>query len=157
MISNLKKGLVTLGFLVIAMFFVVRNQNDVYDIRPTPLLIEIVSARSFDPAVPKSGGWFGAADVVQTEQEGQISGWIWPIRGHLRAYSSLVGLDLFQIRQIGIQRPDVELAKGGDKECRFSGLDFKFDVATYGQIECVVWTDGKSQDLLWKRTDSKCD
>ena len=153
---NIKIGAVTIGFLITCLFFVIRNQNHLYDVRPEPLLIEFVSVSSFDPSIPKSGGWYGAADVLQTAQEGQLTGWLWPLRGYLRAYSSRLDLQRIFIRQLGIFRPDVESAKEMDSEYRFSGVDFKFDVATYGQIECVVWTDGNTQYLLWQKNRSKC-
>jgi hypothetical protein len=153
---DLKLAAATIGFLFIAIVHVDRNQNEIYNVRPEPLLIEFVSVRSFDPSLPKSGGWFGGGDVFQTEQDGQLSGWFFPQRGYLRAYSSRRNVDRLLIRQLGIFRPDVETAKDGNSEYRYSGFDFKFDVASYGQIECLVWTDGKSQDFLWKKNQSKC-
>jgi hypothetical protein len=154
---NIKIVAVTIGFFITAIFFVDRNQNDGYDVRSEPLLIEFVSVSSFKPSLPSSGGWFGAGDVLQTDLDGQLQGWLWPLRGYVRAYSSRLDLDRILVRQMGIFRPDVESAKEGNREYRYSGFDFKFDVASYGQIECVVWTDGKSQDFLWRKNQSKCD
>jgi hypothetical protein len=153
---DLRTGVVTICVLLMAIFFVSRDQDSVYDIRPEPLLVEFVGVGSFDPLMPSSGGWYASSKVTQSENEGHLSGWMWPMKGNLRAYSSRPNLDRVLLRQIGGFRPDVELAKGGNSEFRFSGFDFKFDVVQYGQIECVVWTDGVSQDILWTKSQSKC-
>jgi len=154
---DLRTGAVTIGLLLIIVFFVSRDQENVYDIRPEPLLIEIVGIDSYDPLLPSSGGSFASSTFSQSQGEGRLSGWLSPWRGKLRAYSSLSDLNQVLLRQVGNFRPDVELAKGGNSEYRFSGFDFKFDVDQYGQIECVVWTDGKFQDILWKRSESRCE
>ena len=153
---DIKVGLVTAALLLTTLFYVFQNKDDKYDVRPTALLIELVSVKEYQASLPRSGGWYGSADVVQSDPEGRLSGWFSPFRGHLTAYSARQSIDQVFMRQMGINRPDVELAKGGDKRFRYAGYDFKFDTKDSGQIECVVWTDGKYQDMLWLKPNSRC-
>ena len=157
MTFDVRTALVSIALLFNSLFFVVNQEEDAYEIRPAPLLIEFVSVNTFDSSIPSSGGLYGSANVVQTNREGQLTGWLWPYRGYLRVYSSRLDMDRVLMRQLGILRPDVETAKGGNSEYRFSGIDLKFDVAQFGEVECVVWTDGYAEDMLWAKKESKCD
>lgn len=156
MTFDLRTALVSIALLFTSLFFAVNQTQDGYDLRPVPLLIEFASVNTFDSSIPSSGGWYGSANVVKVGQESKLTGWFWPSRGYLRVYSSRLDIGRVTVRQLGILRPDVESARGGNSEYRFSGVDLKFDVAQLGEVECVVWTDGYAEDILWRKKESLC-
>ena len=153
---NLKIGAVTVGLLLTIIPFISGYEMNSDSIRPTSLLIEIKNVSKFKPSLVTSGGTFASADVEQNKENGRLSGWMWPLQGYIEAYSSKPGINQYSVRQMGLSRPDVVTAMSENKEYEYSGYDFSFDIATYGQIECVVWINGDTQDLLWQREDSQC-
>jgi hypothetical protein len=157
---NFEKITSLLILLGISLVVVASHSNSQFDVRPTALALQVVDVQTysdFDEFV--ISGEIGV-DVSLKNGVMKIQGWVPATKGFLKLYSSNPPAGQVFVNQMGQYRPDVEKFKSDSQEpssYRFSGIDFAIDSAIYGQIECVVWTDGETQSIIWMRSESKCD